>query len=161
MKKIFYTFLCLLFFNTLSAQTYEVTNLRVSAFSHNFECGDDAFFTDPEPNFRVNWRVTGGIFGSLAVVNPGSSTLACGSYTTNVPLSPDSYTGTVNTLQFYAESWEEDECGDANTFDDDCSVNDDDNYANTSQIISLTGSSIVLTMDNGSSVTIDLSLIHI
>ena len=67
MRQTLFTLLCILFIRTLSAQTYEVTNLRVSAFSHNYECGTDGAFSDPEPNFRVNWRPTGGIFGALTV----------------------------------------------------------------------------------------------
>jgi len=159
MRQTLFTLLCILFIRTLSAQTYEVTNLRVSAFSHNYECGTDGAFSDPEPNFRVNWRPTGGIFGALTVVNPGSATLACGTTTTSVALSPSSYSGTANTLQFYAESWEDDDCGDVNTYDDDCTFNDDDNYANTDQTISLTGNSIVLVLNNGSTVTIAYDLV--
>lgn len=159
MKQTLYTLLCLFFTSTLSAQGYDVTNLRVSAFSHNYQCGSDGFFSDPEPNYRVNWRITGGTFGPLTVVNPGSSTLSCGTYTTSVPLSPSIYMGTVSTLQFYVESWEDDDCGDADTFDDDCTFNDDENYASTDQIVSLTGDPVVLVMSNGYTVTIEYDLV--
>lgn len=160
MKQTLYTILCVLFFNAfLSAQSYDVTNLRVTEFSHNFECGSDGFFSDPEPNFRVNWRVVGGTFGALAVVNPGASTLACGSYTTNVPLTPSSYSGTESSLQFYVESWEEDGCGDADTYDTGFFCNDDANYDDTDLTVSLTGNPVALILSNGSTVTIEYDLV--
>lgn len=160
MKQTLYTFLCVLFINALSAQTYEVTNLRVSAFSHNFECGSDGigFFNDPEPNFRINWRATGGIFGALTVVSPGAPTFACGTYPVSIPLSPSSYSGTVNTLQFYVESWEEDGCDGPDLYGTGFFCNDDANFGSTDQTITLTGNSAVLVVGNGSTVTISYDL---
>ncbi len=139
MKNLFTVCCCLVFLSATYSQSYTVTNLRVSNYSHNHECGTDGFFsnTDPEPNYIIRWRVSGGSYGASTVIRPGAPTQACGSYSTSKSLSPSSYSGTNNTLEFEIESWEDDNCGNVDTYDDNC-ANDDDNHSFEVKSITLT-----------------------
>lgn len=154
--KLLLTLCCSVFFATqlFSQTTYQVSNLRVSGFSHNEDCGG---FSNPEPNFRVRWRVQGQSYGAVRVVRPGANSLACGSYTTNVPLLPNTYNGSNSVLQFDIQGWEDDGCGSDDTFDDNCFFDDDDyegtvlgtislNDPNTTHTFNLSGNNYTLSI---------------
>lgn len=148
-----------------SQNTFNIQNLRISAYSHNFQCGDDGgFFNfEPEPRFKVEWREQGvGSFGSTTFISTTEQT--CGTYNVNNPLSPSTFSKNTAassvTLEFQIEAWEEDDCGDNDTYDDDCTFNDDDNQSIDTETITfsttdaLGGGSQTFTLGNGYTITI-------
>lgn len=160
MKKLFTVLCCILMMSATYSQSYSIDNLRVSGYSHNYNCGNDGGSADPEPNYRVRWKVTGGTYGAITVVRPGAPTQACDSYSANVALSPSTYNGSNNTLQFEIESWEDDDCGTANTFDDNCFFNDDDNHSFETKTLMLSSgiTSVTFTLSNGYTITFNYDL---
>jgi large repetitive protein len=108
------------------AQPISFANATVTVIrgTHNFQCGTDGFFTNPEPRWRVRVRPTSGAFGGYTTINAGS-TNACGTLNFNTQIA--NYTNIcASQIEVEIESWEDDGCGTDDTYSGSGCANNDE-----------------------------------
>jgi large repetitive protein len=122
------------------AQPISFSNATVTATTttHGFQCCNDAlgiscgFLPDrPEPRWRVRTRpnVTGSAWSTVGVFNPGNG-VTCGTLNWNSLISTYSNV-CMPSILVEVQSWEEDGCGNTNTYDTGCANNDENENTTT------------------------------
>lgn len=135
MRKILFIF-CLISLS-LSSSIYAQNvklEMRILELEHSGIPGDGGV-SDPDPRWRIspfkngtgggitNWLFT---MDNIASTNwdVSSSTACNGSYCTAMNIASTNST----TFGFNFEGWEDDGCGSSDTFDDDCTFNNDEGH---------------------------------
>ncbi len=142
MKGSFKHILCCAFFASILSfpiklYSQDIVNITIQTTSvaHNFQCGSDGFFSQPEPRYRLRtqsiFEGTGAGYGGTTIINPGDG-VPCGTITSSNTLL--NVTGVcADEVQIEVDMWEEDGCGGDNTYNTGC-INDDENRTFVSPI---------------------------
>ncbi len=113
------------------SQTMVEYTITVTSVTHNFQCGSDGFFSDPEPRWKIRAYHVGGTVPAYTVINLGTD--ACGTRSRSDLLADfqNSTGGVVCASNFEVDyqSWEEDGCGSDNDFNGGGCANNDENEA--------------------------------
>ncbi|CAG5077690.1 gliding motility-associated C-terminal domain-containing protein [Parvicella tangerina] len=107
-------------------------SLTVTNVEHNFQCGTDGFFSNPEPRWKIRGYHVGGAVPGYSVINLGTD--GCSASNPQSVLLADFFDatgGVVCASQFEIDyqSWEEDGCGSDNDFNGGGCANNDENEA--------------------------------
>lgn len=172
MKKHLLALVCILFsFQIYNSQDLVNIDIQMTSVSHNHQCCDDAagscggfptFINDsPEPRWRftssTSFQGAAGPWNTTWLVNPGTDN--CG--TINITSGGlDSYSGIcADQVNFWIDMWEEDGCGSDDTFDDNCTFNDDESRTLTfpSEPLALGTTSYTYSGTGGYSITIEVT----
>jgi gliding motility-associated-like protein len=129
----------LLTFGSFKAQNLLEYTINMSSVTHNFQCGSDGFFSDPEPRWKVRSYHVGGAVPGYTVINLGDG-VNCGTYGNASVLSNfTNVSGGVvcaNDFEIDYQSWEEDGCGSDNDYNGGGCANNDENVASSTNTYS-------------------------
>lgn len=133
MKKLI-TLLLLLIFSGAEAQVLVNASVKIDGFRHNWDCGNDGGFSEPDPRYRVWMGYNGGSFSQITA-SPGIYPGCTDTYGADGDACSIWNPGIINAITFSAqpmnyisvdmESWEDDACG-SNCSANTCTFNSDD-----------------------------------
>lgn len=161
LRNINLTILLVLFLATtlrIQSQNLVEYTITVTSVTHNFQCGSDGFFSQPEPRWKIRAYHVGGAVPAYTVINLGDG-VSCGTYTRSDLLAQftNSTSGVVCASQFEIDyqSWEEDGCGSDNDYNGGGCANNDENVASATNTYNFssypenTNNTITVTSANG------------